>query len=119
MKIASGHTAWPSGLYSGLRSATAAKLRKRSATQHGSPSYSAKFTLLSQKQRRNAYDSDVYAKIFFNDLSGKIMVMNLRFVKFNCINDLFCEDNREYSSFCELQQIREMNVTSYAVNRPR
>ena len=35
---------------------------KRSATQHGSPSYSAKSTLLSQKQRRYAYDSDVYAK---------------------------------------------------------
>ena len=48
-------------------------VKKRSATQHGSPSYSAKFTLLSQKQRRYAYDSDVYAKIFFNDLSVKIM----------------------------------------------
>ena len=37
-------------------------VKKCSATQHGSPSYSAKSTLLSQKQRRYAYDSDVYAK---------------------------------------------------------
>ena len=39
-------------------------VKKSSATQQGSPSYSAKFTLLSQKQRRYTYDSDVYVKIF-------------------------------------------------------
>ena len=46
-------------------------VKKRSATQHGNPTCSAKRSatqrsariskLLSQKQRRNAYDSDVYA----------------------------------------------------------
>ena len=39
-------------------------VKKSSATQQGSPSYSAKSTLLSQKQRRYTYDSDVYVKIF-------------------------------------------------------
>ena len=65
--------------HSGLRSAPRARRRtlcdfqscpaivkKSSATQQGSPSYSAKFTLLSQKQRRYTYDSDVYVKIFLN-----------------------------------------------------
>ena len=36
-------------------------LANRSATQHERPSYSAKSTILSQKKRRYAYDSDVYA----------------------------------------------------------
>ena len=40
-----------------------ATLKKRQATQQKSPSYSAKSTLLSQKQRRYTFDSDVYAKI--------------------------------------------------------
>ena len=39
-------------------------VKKSSATQQGSPSYSAKFTLLSQKQRRYTHDSHVYAKTF-------------------------------------------------------
>ena len=40
-----------------------ATLKKCQATQQKSPSYSAKFKLLRQKQRRYTSDSHVYAKI--------------------------------------------------------
>ena len=67
-------------------------VKKRSATQHGSPSYSAKFTLLIQKQRRYAHDSNVYGKII------SILTMFPRFhsdyrVWLGILNYIGCKDN--------------------------
>ena len=52
---------------------------------------------------------------YINDLSVKITGITLRCVKFNLINGLSVKIIGDYCSFCELQQMREMNVTSYAV----
>ena len=87
LKITSGHTTGPEGRGGGLRSARSAERRPERSpegpavhpcvifkfyhpswkqsqdTQQKSQRYSVKFTLLSQKQRRYGFDSDVYAKI--------------------------------------------------------
>ena len=63
-----GYTAGPEGLRSGLRSSRHFSIvphivKQSQDTQQKSQRYSANFTLLSQKQRRYAYDIHVYAKM--------------------------------------------------------